>query len=107
MTCWTRAGNDLLVNIRLTPNATRDAIGGTWRDDKGRDWMTARVRAVPEKGRANTAIMTLLAQRLDWTKSAISLESGDTNRLKRLRVIGGAQDLDRITALLTTWTDAL
>jgi len=35
----------------------------------------------------------LLAKRLEWPRSAISLESGDTNRLKRLRIKGGGEAL--------------
>lgn len=91
MTVWRRAGDDLLLSIRLTPGAAKDAIGGVWTDGKGAHWLSAHVRAVPEKGRANVALIALLAKHLDWPKRAISLESGDTNRLKRLRIIGGAE----------------
>lgn len=65
----------------------------------------ARVRAVPEKGKANAALIALLAKRLDWPRSAILLESGDTNRLKRLRIIGGGGASARLTALITTWVE--
>lgn len=68
--------------------------------------MSARVRAVPEKGKANGALIALLSKRLDWPKGAILLESGDTNRLKRLRIIGGGGDaVVRLTALLDTWVE--
>lgn len=88
-----REGDDLLLSVRLTPGATREGIGGCWTDEKGADWLTARVRAVPEKGKANAALIALLAKVLDWPRSAISLESGDTNRLKRLRIKGGGEAL--------------
>jgi uncharacterized protein len=90
---WRQDGNDLLVSIRLTPGAARDEWGGCWTDEKGEDWSRARVRAAPEKGRANTALIVLLAKALDWPRSAISLESGDSNRLKRLRIKGGGEAL--------------
>jgi uncharacterized protein YggU (UPF0235/DUF167 family) len=60
---------------------------------------------VPEKGRANDALIALLAKRLDWRKRAILLESGDTNRLKRVRIIGGGRDAPRLTVLLQTWVE--
>lgn len=65
-------------------------------------WLMASVCAVPEKGRANTALIALLAQALSVPKSTISLESGGTNRLKQLRITGGASalSLDRLTTLL-------
>lgn len=93
MTVWTQDGGDLILSVRLTPGATREEVGGIWTDEKGCEWLSARVRAVPEKGRANVALIALLAKRLDWQRSAISLESGDTNRLKRLRIKGGGETL--------------
>jgi uncharacterized protein YggU (UPF0235/DUF167 family) len=90
---WRQDGNDLLLSVRLTPGAAREELGGRWTDEKGADWLGARVRAVPEKGKANAALIALLAKELDWPRSAISLESGDSNRLKRLRIKGGGEAL--------------
>ena len=64
------------------------------------------MRAVPEKGRANGALIALLAKALDWPKSAILLESGDTNRLKRLRIRDGANAAVRLTAIIDIWVQA-
>ncbi|QGP79062.1 DUF167 family protein [Sphingobium sp. CAP-1] len=99
------AGDDLLLCVRLTPGSAKDDIGGGWTDAQGVRWLSARVRAVPEKGKANDALTALLSKRLDWPKGAILLESGDTNRLKRLRIIGGGGALDRLTALIEIWVD--
>ncbi|EPR10732.1 hypothetical protein M527_23850 [Sphingobium indicum IP26] len=93
MTVWSRDGDDLILSVRLTPGAAREEIGGVWTDDKGATWLSARVRAVPERGKANAALIALLAKRLDWPRGAISLESGDANRLKRLRIKGGGEAL--------------
>ncbi|MGE4321714.1 MAG: DUF167 domain-containing protein [Sphingobium sp.] len=103
MTAWTRRDDDLLLSIRLTPGAARESIGGLWTDEKGARWLCARVRAVPEKGKANSALIALLARAVDMPRSAISLESGDTNRLKRLRIRGGGEALAwaRLSAILT------
>ncbi|MFC3440733.1 DUF167 domain-containing protein [Sphingobium rhizovicinum] len=102
---WTQAGDDLLLSVRLTPGSAKEEIGGGWTDAHGAQWLAARVRAVPEKGRANAALIALLSKRLDWPKGAILLESGDTNRLKRLRIIGGGDALARLTALIEHWVD--
>ncbi|AEG50461.1 UPF0235 protein yggU [Sphingobium chlorophenolicum L-1] len=108
MTVWSLDGADLLLAVRLTPGAAREDIGGVWTDEKGAQWLGARVRAVPEKGRANTALIALLAKRLDWPRSAISLESGDTNRLKRLRIEGGGEPLPLagLSAIIRKWVEA-
>ena len=102
MTVWSRDGVDLLLRVRLTPGSTREDIGGFWTDEKKLCWLSARVRAAPEKGRANAALIALLAKALDWPRSAISLESGDANRLKRLRITGGGEALalTRLTAII-------
>ena len=105
MTVWTQAGDDLLLNVRLTPGAAKDDLGGGWTDAHGARWLSARVRAVPEKGRANGALIALLSKRLDWPKGAILLESGDINRLKRLRIIGGGRASARLVALIDTWVE--
>lgn len=90
MTAWVQAG-DLILAVRLTPGAAKEMVGGVRTDEKGAHWLSARVRAVPEKGRANDALVALLGKCLGLPKGAISLESGDSNRLKRLRIRGGAQ----------------
>ncbi|MFB0874547.1 MULTISPECIES: DUF167 family protein [unclassified Sphingobium] len=102
MSAWSIAGDDLLLRVRLTPGAATDAVGGVWTDEKGQSWLSARVRAVPEKGKANAALIALLARSLDRPRSAILLESGDTNRLKRVRIIGGGGAEARLAALLDT-----
>ncbi|AMK22246.1 MULTISPECIES: DUF167 family protein [unclassified Sphingobium] len=108
MTVWSQNGGDLVLSIRLTPGATKEEIGGVWTDEKGAQWLGARVRAVPEKGKANAALIALLAKRLDWPRSAISLESGDTNRLKRLRIKGGGELLSfaRLSAIIKEQVEA-
>jgi uncharacterized protein YggU (UPF0235/DUF167 family) len=95
----------LLIAVRLTPGAAKDAIGGCWVDEREAHWLSARVRAVPEKGKANAALIALLSKRLDWPKGAILLESGDTNRLKRLRIIGGGRASTHLAALIATWVE--
>lgn len=106
MSVWKQEGEDLLLSIRLTPGAAREDVGGRWGDEKGADWLGARVRAVPEKGRANSALIALVARVLDWPRSAISLESGEGNRLKRLRIKGGGQALERLSAIIRERVEA-
>lgn len=83
-------GEDLLLSVRLTPRSAKEGFGGLWRDEKGAAWLQAQVRAVPEKGRANKALIALLAKRLAIPARDIRLESGDTSRLKRFRLLGHA-----------------
>ena len=47
-----------------------------------------RVSSVPDKGKANAAVVALLAKALGVPKSAVSVVSGETARLKTLAVVG-------------------
>ncbi len=79
-------GADLLIAIRLTPRAGKEGVGGVWTDAHGMRWLQASVSAPPDKGRANMALIALLASVIGVPRSSISLEAGATARLKRLRI---------------------
>jgi uncharacterized protein len=90
----------VLLAVRLTPNGGRDAFDGVEVTADGLAHLKARVTAVPEKGKANKALMVLLSKRLKVPKTAISVVSGDTARQKILRIEGDPEDLkSRIDAL--------
>ena len=59
-----------------------------------------RVSAVPEDGKANVAVVALIAKTLDVAKSAVSIVGGHTARLKRIEVHGDGPSLSaRLMAL--------
>ena len=90
----------VLLAVRLTPNGGRDAFDGVEIAADGLAHLKARVTAVPEKGKANKALIALLSKALKVTKSAISVASGETSRQKILRIDGDPEDLKtRIDAL--------
>jgi len=83
-----RSGADLLVEVRLTPRAARDGLDGVKVLDDGRAVILARVRAVPEDGKANAALEALLAAAAGLPKSAASVVAGATSRRKTVRLAG-------------------
>lgn len=101
MTSPCRLGNDhILLAVRLTPNGGRDALDGVEVTADGLAHLKARVTAVPEKGKANKALVALLSKALKVPKSSISVASGETSRQKILRIEGNPEDLQsRIGAL--------
>lgn len=78
----------ILFAIRLTPKGGRDAVEGWASVADGSTVLKARVAAVPENGKANAALIALLAKALGVSKSAISIAGGKTARMKRLIVNG-------------------
>lgn len=86
----------IVIAVRLTPRASRDGIDGL---KEGR--VQARVRAVPEDGRANTALVELVADEIGVAKSTVEVTAGHTARLKSLHIKGDAAALEaRVTAWL-------
>jgi hypothetical protein len=77
----------------LTPSASVDGIDGLVEDAAGMVRLKARVRAVPENGKANRAIEKLIAKRLKIAKSTVSVVSGETSRNKTIRIDGETDDL--------------
>jgi uncharacterized protein len=98
---WRADGDDVLIAIRLTPRSAKEGIAGIWTDDKGALWLQVQVRAVPEKGQANTALIQLMAKHLNVRPKDIALESGDTARLKRIRITGMANEAAGIAGKLS------
>ena len=78
------------LQVRLTPKGGRDAVEGWMPGADGVAYLKARVRAVPEDGKANTALTELLAERLAVPKSAVRVVAGGSARLKRIEIAGNA-----------------
>ena len=92
----------VLLAIRLTPNGGRDILESVEVTADGNAHLRARVSAVPEKGKANKALIALLGKSLKCPKSAITLASGDTARQKILRIDGDPEDLaKRLDSLMS------
>jgi uncharacterized protein YggU (UPF0235/DUF167 family) len=72
----------------LTPRGSRDAIEGVELLADGRAVVKARVRAVPEKGKANASLAALMARALGTSKSSVSIVAGGTGRLKVVEIAG-------------------
>lgn len=90
-----RVEDDLLVDVRLTPKGGRDRIDGVGVLSDGRPVILARVRTPPEDGKANAALIVLIAAAAGLPKSAASLASGATSRLKTVRLENADTDAER------------
>lgn len=86
MSFWRLVPGGAELRVRAQPGASKDAIEGRGEDGAGQAFLKVRVRAIPEKGKANTAIEQLLAKALGLPKSAVSVEKGETQRIKTVRI---------------------
>lgn len=78
--------NSILLNIKLAPNARQEAFGDVVFDENEIAWLKISVRAVPENGKANKALIVLLAKHLKLAKSTIEITSGHLARTKKLSI---------------------
>jgi uncharacterized protein (TIGR00251 family) len=83
---WKIVGEELLLSVKVIANAGRNGFGGLRDSANGGSALVVRVCAAPEKGKANKAVITLLAKGLKISRSAISVAMGDTSRNKILRI---------------------
>lgn len=66
-----------------------ESVGGA----DGQFWVNARVRAVPENGKANEALCALVAEWIGAPPSTISLRAGGKSRAKQVLIAGDAGKL--------------
>ncbi|MBZ0162248.1 MAG: DUF167 family protein [Notoacmeibacter sp.] len=93
---WRIRGGAVELHVRLTPKSSRDAIDGTGETADGAVHIKARVRAVPEKGKANAALEKLIADWLGVPRSAVSIAAGSTGRLKAVSVSGDPAGIEAL-----------
>jgi uncharacterized protein (TIGR00251 family) len=72
-----------LLRLRVSPGASRTELVGR----HGSAWKV-RVSAAPERGRANEAVVALLAKRLRVPRASVSLVSGHAGRDKVVELHG-------------------
>ena len=90
-----RTNAGVMLKVRLTPKSGKDEIDGveTFGDEVV---LKARVRALPEGGRANAALERLIAGWLDVPPSSVSVVQGGKSRLKQVEIAGDAEALTRL-----------
>lgn len=92
----------LRVRVRLTPKAARTVVTGLRAGAGGEPALAASVTAVPEKGRANAALVKLLAKEWGVAKSAIGIAAGASARDKTVHIAGDGKAL---ATRLARWAD--
>ena len=76
-------GPSIRVRLRVSPGARKTELAGR----HGDGWKV-RVSAPPENGRANDAVLALLAERVGLPRRALSIVSGHRGRDKVVEMTG-------------------
>ena len=96
---FTVEGDRLLLAVRITPKASRNAIGAVLDLPDGRNALAVRIAAPPVDGAANAELIGFIAKVLGVAKSTVTIRSGETGRLKIIQLNG---DLAAIASALRT-----
>jgi uncharacterized protein (TIGR00251 family) len=74
------------LHLKVAPKSSRNAVTG-WMGDT----LKLSVTVAPEKGKANQAVIDVLAQALDVPRSAIRIVRGETSPAKTVEISGLAE----------------
>lgn len=90
---WEAADEGLRLAVRLQPGARGERVDGIERLADGRLVLKVRVAAPPEGGKANAALIKLLAKRWGLAKSGVEVAAGHSSRSKTLLLRGDPETL--------------
>jgi uncharacterized protein YggU (UPF0235/DUF167 family) len=92
---WWAGRNGLSLLARVTPQSSRDDVEGVTESAEG-PALKVRVRAVADKGEANRAVETAVAEWLGLAKGRVSVTSGSKSRIKTLDIAGEPAALETL-----------
>jgi uncharacterized protein (TIGR00251 family) len=80
-----------IIKVKILPKSSKNQIVG-----REGDLFKVKVVAPPIEGKANKALVDLLARKLRVPKGAIEIISGKSSKLKLIRIDGlSREDIDR------------
>jgi uncharacterized protein (TIGR00251 family) len=78
-----RGGKTIKIHVKVIPSSSRDAIAG-WLGEA----LKVRVSAPPERGRANSAVESVVAAALGVPSNCVRVVSGHASPRKVLEISG-------------------
>ena len=88
------------MRLRVQPRARRNQVDGLAPEADGGMALKVAVTAAPEDGKANAAVVALLADAWDLPKSSLSVVVGAADRRKTIHLQG---DPRRLMQALELW----
>jgi uncharacterized protein YggU (UPF0235/DUF167 family) len=92
------------VRLRVQPRARRNKVDGQIVEADGGAALKVAVTEAPEDGKANAAVIALLAKALGFPRSAFAVVAGATDRRKIIHLQG---DPARLMQALERWLEGL
>jgi len=76
----------MLFFVKVVPNASKSVVTGEKVEFLGKEYVKVYVSSPPDDGKANAALIKLIAGHFGVSKSSVSIESGEKSRYKQLKV---------------------
>ena len=73
------------LRIKVLPKSSTNEVTEIMTDDSGEQTIKIRIKAVPEKGKANEELIKFLSKELSIPKDQITIISGKSTQLKLVR----------------------
>jgi uncharacterized protein (TIGR00251 family) len=90
---FSAASDGVRVRVRLTPRASASRVVGLAAASDGSVALKVMVTSAAEDGKANAALIALLARAWRVAKSDVSIVAGASDRRKTIHVAGTASQL--------------
>lgn len=97
----TATAEGLRLALKVTPGARKTALRGPAPEAGGGTVLGLAVTAPPEGGKANAAVIALLARQLGVAKSQVEIRAGTGDRRKTVLIRG---DPAALSERLAAWT---
>lgn len=98
--CCDVTAEGIRLRLRVVPKSRREGPQGLAETAEGTQALKLGINAAPEDGKANAAIIALLAKHLSVAKAAISVAAGAKDRRKLVDIRGRPPEL---VAALEAW----
>ena len=86
----------IAISVRVTPKSAHARIDGVGEDAEGRSHLRLRVTEAPEKGKANEALIALLAKTWGMPRSSVKILQGGTSKIKTLLLTQPPENIEEI-----------
>ena len=77
------------------PNSSSCCLKGIFTDTNNYDFLKIAVVSVPEKGRANQELLSLLAKKIKVAKSQCQIISGELDRYKKIKIVANPVEIEQ------------
>lgn len=90
----------VVIKVKVTPSAKQNSIKQPAINDAGDHYIPISITTAPEKGKANKAVIKMLAKEWHLPKSVFSVISGEITRHKKIKILG---DADSLYEVIQNW----